>query len=85
MLCNRNVFRGNCHPTILNEMRKYYPKPHFLPNDCEIPSKEYVFMGYEEGATMHVCYFIFMLPNCLNFMFNNHFLFSKPIEYRLIV
>lgn len=47
-------FRGNCHPIILNEMRKYYPKPHFLPEDCEIPSKEYVFMGYDAGATMHV-------------------------------
>lgn len=37
-------------------MRKFYPKPHFLPEDCEIPSKEYVFMGYDEGATMHVCF-----------------------------
>lgn len=35
-------------------MRKFYPKPHFLPDDCEIPSKEYVFMGYDDGATMHV-------------------------------
>ncbi|CAH0546508.1 unnamed protein product [Brassicogethes aeneus] len=45
---------GNCHPIILQEMRKYYPKPHFLPDDCEIPSKEYVFMGYDDGATMHL-------------------------------
>lgn len=45
---------GNCHPQILEGMRKYYPKPHFLPDDCEIPSKEYVFMGYDAGATMHV-------------------------------
>jgi predicted esterase len=35
-------------------MRRYYPKPHFLPESCEIPSKEYVFMGYDDGATMHV-------------------------------
>lgn len=35
-------------------MRSFYPKPHFLPEDCEIPSKEYVFMGYDAGATMHV-------------------------------
>nr|XP_022917439.1 uncharacterized protein LOC111426855 [Onthophagus taurus] len=45
---------GNCHNQILQEMRKYYPKPHFLPEDCEIPSKEYVFMGYDDGATMHL-------------------------------
>lgn len=50
----KRTFRGNCHATILSEMRRYYPKPHFLPVDCEIPSKEYVFMGYDEGATMHV-------------------------------
>ncbi|XP_044751907.1 uncharacterized protein LOC123311864 [Coccinella septempunctata] len=47
---------GNCHPEILTEMRKYYPKPHFLPDDCEMPSKEYVFMGYGAGATMHLDY-----------------------------
>lgn len=46
--------RGNCHPVVLEEMRRYYPKPHFLPDDSEIPSKEYVFMGYEDGATLHV-------------------------------
>ncbi|KAK9881510.1 hypothetical protein WA026_016390 [Henosepilachna vigintioctopunctata] len=45
---------GNCHPQILNKMRQYYPKPHFLPEDCEMPSKEYVFMGYGAGATMHL-------------------------------
>ncbi|XP_023014905.2 uncharacterized protein isoform X2 [Leptinotarsa decemlineata] len=44
---------GNCHPVVLEKMRKHYPKPHFLPDDCEIPSKEYVFMGYDDGATMH--------------------------------
>ncbi|XP_045462370.1 uncharacterized protein LOC123672336 [Harmonia axyridis] len=47
---------GNCHPEILSKMRKYYPKPHFLPDDCEMPSKEYVFMGYDAGATMHLDY-----------------------------
>lgn len=41
-------------------MRKHYPKPHFLPDDSEIPSKEYVFMGYDDGATMHVSYY-----NCI--------------------
>lgn len=47
---------GNCHPDILYKMRRYYPKPHFLPDDCEMPSKEYVFMGYGAGATMHLDY-----------------------------
>lgn len=46
--------RGNCDPDVLAEMRRYYPKPHFLPDDAETPSKEYVFMGYDAGATMHV-------------------------------
>lgn len=51
---------GNCHPIILQEMRKFYPKPHFLPEDAEVPHKEYVFMGYDDGATMHVsCQHIF--------------------------
>ncbi|KAF7274772.1 hypothetical protein GWI33_012558 [Rhynchophorus ferrugineus] len=45
---------GNCHPLVLEEMRKYYPKPHFLPEEAEIPHKEYIFMGYDDGATMHL-------------------------------
>ncbi|CAG9856104.1 unnamed protein product [Phyllotreta striolata] len=45
---------GNCHPTVLEEMRNHYPKPHFLPEDSEIPSKEYIFMGYDDGATLHL-------------------------------
>ncbi|KAF5287863.1 hypothetical protein FQA39_LY15639 [Lamprigera yunnana] len=45
---------GNCDPDVLTEMRKYYPKPHFLPEDSELSAKEYVFMGYDAGATMHL-------------------------------
>lgn len=45
---------GNCDPDVLEEMRKYYPKPHFLPADSELSAKEYVFMGYDAGATMHL-------------------------------
>ncbi|GJQ79009.1 hypothetical protein Trydic_g170 [Trypoxylus dichotomus] len=45
---------GNCHSEILKQIRQYHPKPHFLPEDCEIPSKEYIFMGYDDGATMHL-------------------------------
>ncbi|XP_060535211.1 uncharacterized protein LOC132707387 isoform X2 [Cylas formicarius] len=47
---------GNCHPDILEEMRTQYPKPHFLPLDAELPYKDYVFMGYDDGATMHLDY-----------------------------
>nr|CAI5869870.1 unnamed protein product [Callosobruchus analis] len=45
---------GNCDPAILQEMRKHYPKPHFLPEDSENPSTDYIFVGYDEGATLHV-------------------------------
>ncbi|XP_018320366.1 uncharacterized protein LOC108733619 [Agrilus planipennis] len=45
---------GNCHPKVLEKMRKYYEIPHFLPEDCELSSKEYVFMGYDAGATLHL-------------------------------
>ncbi|CAG9770953.1 unnamed protein product [Ceutorhynchus assimilis] len=47
---------GNCHPVILQEMRKFYPKPHFLPADAEFPHKDYIFMGFDDGATMHLDY-----------------------------
>lgn len=54
--------RNNCHPTIVNGMRQHYPKPHFLPEDAEIPHDDFVFMGYGDAASMHVsaltpCYF----------------------------
>jgi len=45
---------GNCHPVILKRLRNNYPKPEFLPEDSEVPSKDYVFMGYDDGATMHI-------------------------------
>lgn len=45
---------GNCHPQILKELRKFYTKPQFLPEDCEMPAKDYVFMGFDAGATMHL-------------------------------
>ncbi|KAG7205438.1 hypothetical protein KM043_007430 [Ampulex compressa] len=46
----------NCHLQILHEMRKYYSIPHFLPDDAEIPYTNYVFLGYEQGAIMHLDY-----------------------------
>lgn len=39
---------------VLNKMRQYYPVPHFLPEDSELSNHEYIFMGYDQGATMHV-------------------------------
>lgn len=43
-----------CHPTVLAELRKLYPRPHFLPDDAEMPNTDYILMGYEQGAVMHV-------------------------------
>lgn len=45
---------SNCHPIILNELRTMYPIPHFLPADAEVPNTDYIFLGYDEGAVMHV-------------------------------
>ncbi|XP_065083067.1 uncharacterized protein LOC135705324 [Ochlerotatus camptorhynchus] len=47
---------SNCNPLILAELRKLYPKPHFLPEDAEMPNTDFVFLGYEQGAVMHIDY-----------------------------
>lgn len=44
----------NCHPQVVEIMKKFYEAPHFLPDDAEIPNSNYIFLGYEEGAQMHV-------------------------------
>ncbi|XP_011695772.1 PREDICTED: uncharacterized protein LOC105454670 [Wasmannia auropunctata] len=46
----------NCHPQILDAMKRFYNVPHFLPDDAEIPYSNYIFIGYEEGAVMHLDY-----------------------------
>ncbi|XP_006625108.1 uncharacterized protein LOC102672593 [Apis dorsata] len=46
----------NCHLQILDIMKQYYNLPHFLPEDAEVPYSNYVFLGYEEGAIMHLDY-----------------------------
>lgn len=51
----------NCHLQILDIMKQYYNLPHFLPEDAEVPYSNYVFLGYEEGAIMHVCIIIIIL------------------------
>lgn len=45
---------SNCHPMILAELRKLYPRPHFLPSDAEMPNTDFIFLGWEQGAVMHV-------------------------------
>lgn len=47
---------SNCHPIVLEELRKLYPRPHFLPEDAEMPNTDYIFLGYEQGAFMHLDY-----------------------------
>ncbi|XP_037933328.1 uncharacterized protein LOC119668358 [Teleopsis dalmanni] len=47
---------SNCHPVVLGELRKLYPRPHFLPADAEMPNTDYIFLGYEQGAFMHLDY-----------------------------
>lgn len=45
---------SNCQSQILHELRKLYPIPHFLPEDAEVPNTDYIFLGYDQGAIMHV-------------------------------
>lgn len=45
---------SNCQSEILNKLRQLYPRPHFLPKDAEIPNTDYIFLGYDQGAVMHV-------------------------------
>lgn len=45
---------SNCQSAIITELRTLYPIPHFLPADAEIPNTDYIFLGYDQGATMHV-------------------------------
>ncbi|XP_075225290.1 uncharacterized protein LOC142326589 [Lycorma delicatula] len=47
---------SNCYPPVLEEMRKHYYRPHFLPADAEHAHTDYVFMGYQQGAVMHLDY-----------------------------
>jgi hypothetical protein len=48
------IFRSNCHPEILDIMREHYSIPHFLPEDAEHAHMDYIFIGYQQGAVMHV-------------------------------
>lgn len=45
---------SNCQTAVLHELRRLYPIPHFLPADAELPNTDYIFMGFDQGATMHV-------------------------------
>ena len=35
-------------------MREHYSIPHFLPEDAERAHMDYIFIGYHQGAVMHV-------------------------------
>lgn len=47
---------SNCQSPVLRELRTLYGIPHFLPADAEVPNTDYVFMGFERGAIMHLDY-----------------------------
>ncbi|KAK7792559.1 hypothetical protein R5R35_008658 [Gryllus longicercus] len=47
---------SNCHPDVLSEMRQHYEMPHFLPQDAEHARMDYIFIGYDQGAVMHIDY-----------------------------
>lgn len=62
---------SNCQSQILDELRKLYPIPHFLPADAEVPNTDYIFLGYDQGAIMHVrlhFYLTFLYINILRFL-----------------
>lgn len=65
---------SNCQPKILAELRQLYPRPHFLPDDAEIPNTDYTFLGYNEGAVMHVSFFIIWTKNPTDFIIRLFFL-----------
>lgn len=46
----------NCHPAIIQALDGLYQAPHFLPIDAEVPRTSYIFMGYDQGALMHVSF-----------------------------
>ncbi|XP_066603810.1 uncharacterized protein [Prorops nasuta] len=46
----------NCHPQVLEHMKQFYEPPNFLPDDAEIPQTNYIFLGYDQGAIMHLDY-----------------------------
>lgn len=54
--CGPTYYLGfsNCHTEVLKELRKLYSRPHFLPESSEVPNTDYIFMGYDDGATFHV-------------------------------
>ncbi|XP_058792739.1 uncharacterized protein LOC131665117 isoform X1 [Phymastichus coffea] len=46
----------NCHPQVMEVLKRFYEPPHFLPEDAEMPNSNYIFLGYEDGADMHLDY-----------------------------
>ena len=47
--------RSNCDPIVRDELRKYYSKPGFIPDDAETGDQDWIFMGGPgPGAPIHV-------------------------------
>ena len=48
-------YRSNCDPVVRNELRKYYNRPYFIPQDAETGDLDWIFMGGPgPGAPIHV-------------------------------
>jgi len=46
---------SNCHPVIRDQLRKYYSKPAFIPDDSETGDQDWIFMGGPgPGAPIHL-------------------------------
>ncbi|XP_068672350.1 bifunctional arginine demethylase and lysyl-hydroxylase PSR-like [Montipora foliosa] len=46
---------SNCDPVVREELRKYYTKPGFLPDDAETGDQDWIFMGGPgPGAPIHL-------------------------------
>lgn len=71
-------FRSNCYPPVLEVMRHHYSRPHFLPDDAEHAHVDYIFMGYQQGAVMHVSYNYF--GSYFTYFFYRPFNISKMVQ-----
>ena len=49
--------RSNCHTKVMQDFRKHYEKPDFLPLDSETSQQDWFFMGGSgPGAPVHVSF-----------------------------
>lgn len=53
--CFLHKFRSNCDRRVMEELRKHYERPTFLPDDSVSSSIDWIFMGGAgPGAGLHV-------------------------------